>query len=108
MAPEIAARELKELLDHGAPIQLLDVREPEELRICALPGAENVPMLPLFAGLARPAADPGRPVVVYCHHGIRSADAVTFLRDQGFSDVRSLAGGIDAWAADVDPSMTRY
>ena len=107
-AVEIAPDELKTLLDRGETIHLLDVREPEEVRICTLPGAQNIPMLQLFSGLAQPSAKPDAAVVVYCHHGIRSMDAAEFLLQQGYTNVRSLAGGIDGWAAVCDPSMQRY
>ena len=105
---EIAPDELKALLDGGDAIHLLDVREPEEVAICALPGAQNIPMLRLFAGLTEPSVKPDAALVVYCHIGIRSLDAAEFLLQQGYANVRSLAGGIDGWAATCDPSMPRY
>ena len=105
---EIAPDELKALLDAGEAIHLLDVREPEEVALCTLPGAQNIPMLQLFSGLTEPSVKPDAAVVVYCHHGIRSWDAAEFLLQQGYANVRSLAGGIDGWAANCDPSMPRY
>jgi adenylyltransferase/sulfurtransferase len=105
---EISVEELKDELDRGEPVHLLDVREPAELEICRLDGAEHIPMLELFAGLRSPAAEPGARVVVFCHVGERSLEAAKFLRRHGFASARSLAGGIDAWAARFDPSMARY
>jgi len=105
---EIDVQALKERLDRGEKIHLLDVREDEEVRICSLPGAEHIPMVYLFAGLREPSAPREAEVVVFCHHGLRSLDAARFLRMQGFQKVRSLAGGIDAWAEVHDPAMTRY
>jgi len=84
---------------------LLDVREPWEVELVTLPGALPVPLGELESRLAE--LDPARPVVVYCHHGIRSASARLLLTDHGFS-ASHLEGGIDAWARDLDPAMVRY
>ena len=84
---------------------LLDVREPWEHAICALPEARLIPMEELE--LRVDEIEPNREVVVYCHHGIRSAAVVQWLRDQGIPAV-NLAGGIDAWTLRVDPSLRRY
>jgi len=65
-------------------------------------------MLQLFAGLQVTEADREKPMVVYCHHGIRSLHAAEFLTMQGSQDVRSLSGGIDGWAIEIDPSLRRY
>ena len=105
---EIAVAEVKAKLDAGEPVHLLDVREPEEIAICSLPGAESIPMMQLFTGLKRTEAAPDAAVVVVCHHGIRSLEAARLLQMQGFTNVKSMAGGIDAWAEESDPSMTRY
>ena len=105
---EITARELKASLDNGDKIHLLDIREPEEHQICAIEGAEHIPMLQLFAGLQVTEADREEPLVVFCHHGIRSLQAAEFLTMQGFQNVRSLSGGIDGWALEIDASLRRY
>jgi molybdopterin/thiamine biosynthesis adenylyltransferase/rhodanese-related sulfurtransferase len=84
---------------------LLDVREPWEAEIAALDGAVLIPLGTLEGGLDR--LDPRRPVVVYCHHGVRSASARALLASHGFA-ASHLAGGIDAWARDLDPAMARY
>ncbi|MFI5404044.1 MAG: rhodanese-like domain-containing protein [Planctomycetota bacterium] len=105
---EIDAAEVKAKLDRGEKVHLLDVREPMELAICRIEGAEHIPMMQLFLGLKAPAAGPGDEVVVLCHHGMRSFEAASFLRGKGFSRARSLAGGIDAWAQEVDPTLRRY
>ncbi len=103
---QIEPREVKTKLDRGEPLLLVDCREPHEYAICRLPGARLVPMgeiarhLELFA-----AADE---VVVYCHHGIRSLNVAAWLRGQGIEGVRSLAGGIERWAVEIDPAMPRY
>ncbi len=105
---EITVEEVKRRLDGGEALHLLDVREAEEVSICALPGAEHIPMLDLFLGTSKTAAPPGSEIVVYCHHGIRSFEAAQLLRRQGYLRARSMAGGIEAWAARFDPTMARY
>ncbi len=94
----------------NAPL-LLDVREPAEWQICRLPGAVLAPMSELASrgAAALPSGlTPWAPVVVYCHHGVRSAQVTAWLLKQGFHGVVSLAGGIDAWSAQIDPSTPRY
>ena len=105
---EITVREVKAKLDAGEPLHLLDVRERTEVAMCALPGAEQIPMMSLFLGIKKTAAAQGAEIVVYCHHGVRSLEAMKFLKMQGFENVKSMAGGIDEWATAVDPGMTRY
>jgi rhodanese-related sulfurtransferase len=99
--PELAGM----LGQHDAP-QLLDVREPWEVAICSLPGATAIPMreVPARAG----ELDASRPVVCICHHGMRSQQVALFLEHHGFANVANLAGGIDAWAREVDPSCPTY
>jgi sulfur-carrier protein adenylyltransferase/sulfurtransferase len=102
---EIRPSELKDRLDTGKPVEILDVREPWEHAICAIPGARLIPMDELGARVGE--LDPAREVVVYCHHGQRSAAVVQWLRGQGIPAV-NLRGGIDGWAAEVDPALARY
>ena len=104
-AGEITPEELKRRLDDGRALALLDVREPWEHELCALPGARLVPMDQL--GVRLDELDAGREVVVYCHHGLRSAAAVEWLRRQGIPAL-NLRGGIDAWTRRVDPTLRRY
>jgi sulfur-carrier protein adenylyltransferase/sulfurtransferase len=103
---EITPVELAALLERGIPISLLDVREPYEWAVARLPDARLVPLnsLPNAVHSLDRAAD----IVVYCHHGMRSAAAMDWLRDQGFTRVRNLVGGIDRWSIEVDPSVRRY
>jgi rhodanese-related sulfurtransferase len=90
----------------GTPPALLDVREPYEWTIARLPDAQLVPLDALPDAVS--TLDPGAELVVYCHHGIRSAAAVTWLRERGFQRARNLTGGIDRWSREVDPSTRRY
>jgi len=105
---EITPAEVKAKLDAGEPVHLLDVREETELAICALEGAEHIPMMSLFLGLRKTTAAQDAELVVLCHTGIRSLEAAQFLRMQGFESAKSLAGGIDAWSIEIDPAIPRY
>jgi molybdopterin/thiamine biosynthesis adenylyltransferase/rhodanese-related sulfurtransferase len=95
----------RELAARTDDYTLLDVREPWEAEIATLPGAVLVPLGQLAARVG--ALDPDKPVIVYCHHGIRSETARGLLAERGF-DVANLTGGIDAWAREIDPAMARY
>ncbi len=92
------------------PVVFLDVREPWEVATAAIAAPDArlvlVPMREIPARLAE--LDPVQPVVCICHHGARSAQVVAFLERSGFESVYNLAGGIDAWSQDVDPSVARY
>jgi adenylyltransferase/sulfurtransferase len=103
---EVAPAALRTELDAGSPVVLVDVREPHEWELVHLPGAQLVPLGSLPAGAHD--LDPRAEIVTYCHHGARSMRALDLLRAAGFSRVRSLAGGIDAWAREVEPGMVRY
>lgn len=84
---------------------LLDVREPDELAICQVPGSLPIPMREIPARISEL---PDQHVLVLCHHGGRSARVTQFLRANGFERASNIAGGIDAWAAQIDPTLTRY
>jgi len=101
--PGIAPRELKALLDRGAEIVLLDVREPFEVSLAALPGSHNVPLglLPGRLGLVPKEAE----IVALCRSGARSAAAVALLLASGYGRARNLVGGLDRWRRDVDPGL---
>ncbi len=106
---EIGAGQLNGLLGSGAvPLRLIDCREPDEWQLCRIDGAELVPLSELPAKSAGwdPAAE--EHLVVYCHLGMRSLQASQFLRARGFAKTFSLAGGIDAWSTEIDPSVPRY
>lgn len=102
---EISAEELKQRLDNGDRPFLLDVREPEERAIAHIGGT----MIPLGALAGRlDELNKFAEIVVYCHHGIRSAHAVGLLRRAGFTNVMHLKGGIDEWSSAVDVTVPRY
>lgn len=102
----VTAEQLAAELAGDNPPVLLDVREPWEVEKVALPGAVNIPLgeLPERTG----ELDTDRPIVVYCHHGMRSDRALQFLERLEFENVRHLTGGVDAWAVRVDPTLPRY
>ncbi len=103
---QIEPRAVKQRLDGGGKFLLVDVREPWEHEICRIEGAKLIPMGALAGNLA--ALEQAEEVVLYCHHGIRSLDAAAWLRAQGVEGVRSLSGGIERWAIEIDPSVPRY
>ena len=102
----IAPNRLKELIDEGKRFVLLDVREQWEYEIVHIEGATLIP----FGELPRRFREitPGIEVVVYCHWGMRSLDAAFLLQQLGFKSVKSLVGGIDGWAQEIDPQLRRY
>lgn len=104
---EFSATQLRDhLAGSDADPLLLDVREPWEFRICHIAGSQLIPMGQLPGALQ--ALDPQRETVVICHHGIRSRQVAMYLDYQGFSNVINLAGGVAAWAQDVDRQMPTY
>lgn len=103
---EITPRALADRIATGRVPTLLDVREAYEWEIARLPQARLVP-LDVLPDVVH-TLDPEEELVVYCHHGMRSAAAVAWLREQGFDRVRNLTGGIDRWSQEVDPSTRRY
>lgn len=102
---EISCKELKARLDRGENLVLLDVRNDYEFETVNL-GGVLIPLAELPKRFTE--LDPVRETVVFCHHGGRSAMAVQFLKKQGFTQVKNLLGGIDEWAASIDPSLPRY
>jgi adenylyltransferase/sulfurtransferase len=111
-AQDIDPRALAETLAAGPAPTLIDVREPWEAAIASLPDSVLLPLGKLEAAGAGVEAlagiDTGRPIVVYCHLGIRSARALELLRAAGITDARHLVGGIDAWSREIDTSLARY
>ncbi len=107
MVAQIQPQDLKGMLDAGAPVLLVDVRQPEEHAYCNLPGSVLIPLGELHARAGE--IEPGEAlVVVYCHHGIRSLSGAAILSHAGVANVASLAGGIDRWSLVVDPGTPRY
>jgi len=103
---EISARALAEALESKSDCQLVDVREPYEWAICRIEGSVLLPLGQLPARLSE--LDGHKEIITVCHHGVRSLVGLEILRAAGFSRVRSLRGGVDAWAREVDPDMAVY
>ena len=103
---EISGTELKSVLDAGRPIRLLDVREPHEWRIARIDTAQLTPLSQFESYIDE--LNPEEEIYLYCYKGKRSMTALKKLQDRGFTNLKSLAGGIDSWAVDVEPSMPRY
>ena len=104
----ISPTELAARLRSPAPPHLVDVREAEEHAFCALNGSKLLPLNELGERLDELGAWKDEEIVVYCHHGVRSAHAIAFLRGQGFTRLTNLSGGIDRWSTEVDPLIPRY
>lgn len=104
---EIDPHEVKRRLDEGQILRLVDVREPFEHEQAHIEGSELIPMRNIPQALESLRASPGTLVVV-CHHGIRSLQVVGWLRGQGITDCLSMAGGIDRWSCEIDPTIPRY
>ncbi|MEK6526703.1 MAG: rhodanese-like domain-containing protein [Nitrospirota bacterium] len=102
----ITPRELKDRLDKGDKLFILDVREPWEYSMAKIEGSVLIPLGTLPQSLDK--LDRNTEIVAHCHHGMRSADAAGFLLQQGFTNVKNLVGGIDAWSIQVDSTVPRY
>jgi len=102
----ISVQQLAAWQDSNAAHVVLDVREAEELAICRFETALHIPMQQIPARLAELPMN--EPLVVICHHGMRSMQVVNFLRDAGRHNAVNLDGGIDAWARQIDAAMQRY
>lgn len=104
---EITPTQLHEKLTAGQQLQLLDVREPAEFAICHLKESKLIPLGEIPKRSAE--IDPEAEVIVICHHGFRSAQAIQFLSQRfGYTNLINLKGGIHAWAEQIDPEMPVY
>ncbi len=113
-APERTVQEIAQMLQGDSSFLLLDVREPHEHALVRLDDS-RVRLVPLSrlaaqqtAALPPEAQAPGATIVVLCHHGVRSAQVTAWLRQQGWTQSYSMAGGLDAWAHEIDPSIGTY
>ncbi|MBD1878342.1 MULTISPECIES: rhodanese-like domain-containing protein [unclassified Coleofasciculus] len=109
--PQISVEELaSRLADSPESLQLVDVREPQEVAIASIEGFENLPLSEFadWADQIQTQFDPHAETLVLCHHGIRSAQMCQWLQMQGFTNVKNIAGGIDAYSIRVDPTISQY
>jgi rhodanese-related sulfurtransferase len=103
---EIKPEELRQKIEAGDKFVLLDVRRDDEVAISTLPHALHIPIEEIEERVGELNAD--AETVVFCHHGVRSLSVTVYLRNRGFRNVTSLAGGIDLWSQRIDPSVPRY
>ncbi len=105
---EISCGEVKSRLENDADVFLLDCREQDEFALVKIEQAVLLPMSEIVqrAGELEPHSD--REIIVYCHHGGRSLRVTAWLHQQGYTSAKSLAGGIEQWATEIDPSLPRY
>lgn len=106
LVQQISAKQTKELLDSGAKVTLLDVRDDREWEINRLPNAKHIPVDEVPSRMNE--LDTADDIVVYCHFGPRSVRAINFLKKMGFNKLKNLSGGIDSWSVTVDDSVPRY
>lgn len=105
--PQITAKELKERIDNGDDLQIIDVREAHELAVAKMPNTIHIPLGQVVNRLAE--IDPNKETIVHCKMGGRSAMAIAALKQAGFTgSLTNLSGGITAWSNDVDPSVPKY
>ncbi|HKT02411.1 MAG TPA: adenylyltransferase/sulfurtransferase MoeZ [Rugosimonospora sp.] len=104
----ITALELKEWLDAGKSVELVDVREPAEYEIVKIPGSRLVPKGEILSGEALAGLPQDRQIVLYCKSGVRSAEALAAVKAAGFRDAVHVQGGVVSWVRQVDPSLPIY
>jgi rhodanese-related sulfurtransferase len=105
---EITTQQLSDMLAaKGSGLVVLDVREPWEYQAARIQGSTLMPMGDV-PSRAFQELDPEARIITVCHHGVRSMNVAVWLRNQGFENAQSLRGGIDAWSAEIDPTVPRY
>jgi len=103
---EITPQELRQRRQRNDQLIILDVREIWERQTASIPNSHHIPMADIPARVQE--LDPDQHIVVYCHHGVRSLSVTDWLRKQGYEKAQSMAGGIDRWSLEIDPSVPRY
>ncbi|HLN03011.1 MAG TPA: rhodanese-like domain-containing protein [Bryobacteraceae bacterium] len=104
---EITPQDVKQRMDAGGRLRLIDVRELFEVRQASIAGADVIPMREVPNAVAA-LEDEEKPIIVFCHHGMRSLQVVGWLREHGVENCLSMAGGIDRWSLEIDPKVPRY
>lgn len=105
---EVSPSDAAELLKRDASALLLDCRTPDEHATARIAGSVLIPMQEIEARINELAGREDDMIVVHCHHGVRSLRVTAFLRQRGFENAVSMAGGIDRWSLEVDPAVPRY
>ncbi|HRJ88061.1 MAG: hypothetical protein JNK51_10680 [Blastocatellia bacterium] len=107
MIEEISATRLKERMDAGEDLQLIDVRQPDEFAFARIAGSKLIPLGDILSRISE--LDPTREVIIHCKMGARSARAIEALKAAGFTgEMKNLRGGITAWSNEVDPKVPKY
>lgn len=106
MVKQISVQTLKQWLDEGKDFTLLDVREDNEVAFAHIKGHQHIPMH--LIPIRHAEIDDSKPLVIYCHHGMRSFQTGLYLNDMGFEEIFNLEGGIDAWSREIDSTIPRY
>jgi rhodanese-related sulfurtransferase len=105
---EISCQDVATLRQRGEPFMFIDCREEDEAAICAIEGARLFPTTTIQDRVGELAGRKQDRLIVHCHKGGRSFRVAAWLRQQGFANAQSMAGGIDQWAAEIEPGMLRY
>jgi len=105
---EITCRDVQTKQAGAGDFYFLDCREPDEAAVAKIEGATLIPMSQLAERIGELEEHRGREVIVHCHHGGRSLRVARWLRQQGFEKAASMAGGIDQWSTEIDPTIPRY
>ena len=105
---EIDVRAVKQLLDEKKDFFFLDCREQSEFDVARIDGATLIPLGQMRERVAELESHRDRRIIVHCHHGGRSLRVTNYLREQGFKKTQNMAGGIDVWSQQIDPSVPRY
>ena len=106
---EVGVQDTQRLMaEKGASLRVVDVRDPDEYEYCRLAAAALIPLITVAADAAAKLPDKDADIIVYCHHGMRSMQAVEQLRAMGYKNARSMAGGIDKWSQEIDSTVRRY
>lgn len=105
---EVTPRQVQAMRQDNEDFVLVDCRNPAEYEVAHIQGSELVPLREMANRTDHLEEWSDRKLVVYCHHGVRSLQMTAMLREQGFKNIWSMAGGIDLWAQDIEPGMRRY
>jgi rhodanese-related sulfurtransferase len=105
---EVSCQDVAALREAGEKFVFIDCREPDEAAICKIEGATLLPMSVLAERVGEFAGREGDRIVIHCHKGGRSYRVANWLRQQGFANSQSMAGGIEQWAEEIEPGMAKY
>ncbi len=105
---EVSVNDVKNMIENDEDFVFIDCRTPGEYEVARIEGAKLVPLGDVAARLPELEEYADEKVIIHCHHGGRSLQMAAILRQQGFDDVKSMAGGIEKWSLEIDPTVPRY